>query len=242
MQTSKNSDVMIIEEDAWYALYTRHQHEKTIAEMLTNKGFDVFLPLYQSIRRWKDRKKTLSMPLFPGYVFLRGGLSRRVQILSTPGVHMILCRGSQVSYIPDGEIRAIQRTVEGPYRVEPHPFLKCGDKVRVRRGALEGVEGVLVRKKNLCRLVLSVDMLAQSVGVEIDAADVEVVQRQDSLHSIVIGGATDAGSTRESILKLNRNENFGRVGTLEFTKDIEHQYRSSTVDVRTNRVAFEQAQ
>jgi len=157
----------------WWVLYTRHQHEKVIAQMLSTKGFDVFLPLYESTRRWKDRRKVLSLPLFPGYVFVRGGLDRKLQVVTTPGVHMILYRGDQVAMVPENEIDAIQRAVAGPYRVEPHPFLKCGMRVRVIRGALEGVQGILVRKKNLCRLVLSVNMLAQSVAVEVNAWDVE---------------------------------------------------------------------
>lgn len=158
--------------DAWCAIYTRHQHEKSVGEMLQLKGFEVFLPLYESVRRWKDRKKLLSLPLFPCYVFVRGALDRRLPILTTPGVHMIISRGDRVATVPDAEIDAIRRTVEGKFAVEPHPFLRCGERVRVIRGALEGVEGVLTRKKNMCRLVLSVDMLAQSVAVEIDALDV----------------------------------------------------------------------
>lgn len=160
------------ENAAWCAIYTRHQHEKTVSEMLQVKGFEVFLPLYESVRRWKDRKKLLSLPLFPGYVFVRGAIEQRLPILNTPGVHMIISRGEQVATIPDAEIDAIRRTIEGHFRVEPHPFLRCGERVRVIRGSLEGVEGVLTRKKNLYRLVLSVDMLAQSVAVEIDALDV----------------------------------------------------------------------
>jgi len=173
MPTSPDNDAAEHEEAAWWALYTRHQHEKTVAEMLSAKGFEVFLPLYESMRRWKDRNKLLSLPLFPCYVFVRGGLNRRLQVVTTPGVHMILSRGEHVAIIPEAEIDAIRTTIEGPYRVEPHPFLRCGERVRVTRGSLEGVEGVLVRKKNLCRLVLSVDMLAQSVAVEINASDVE---------------------------------------------------------------------
>jgi transcription antitermination factor NusG len=156
----------------WCAVYTRHQHEKSIGEMLEAKGFEVFLPLYESTRRWKDRQKILSLPLFPCYVFVRGAHERRLPVLTTPGVHMIISRGERVATVPDEEIEAIRRTVEGPFSVEPHPFLRCGERVRVIRGSLEGVEGVLTRKKNLCRLVLSVEMLAQSVAVEIDASDV----------------------------------------------------------------------
>lgn len=166
------------ERDAWCAVYTRHQHEKTVAEVLQVKGFEVFLPLYESIRRWKDRKKLLSIPLFPGYVFVRGAIEQRLPVLTTPGVHMILSRGERVATIPEEEIEAIRRTIAGQFRIEPHPFLHCGERVRVIRGSLEGVEGVLTRKKNLCRLVLSVQMVAQSVAVEIDALDVvPVVQR-----------------------------------------------------------------
>jgi transcription antitermination factor NusG len=163
------------ESSDWWALYTRHQHEKTVASMLSAKGFEVFLPLYESTRRWKDRSKLITLPLFPCYVFLRGGLDRRLQVVTTPGVHMVLLRGEHVAAIPEAEIQAIRRAVEGPFRVEPHPFLKCGERVRVTRGSLEGVEGILVRKKNLYRLVLSVDMMAQSVAMEIDATDVEPV-------------------------------------------------------------------
>jgi transcription antitermination factor NusG len=157
----------------WWALYTRHQHEKAVAEMLAAKGLEVFLPLYQSQRRWKDRRMMLSLPLFPCYLFVRGGPQRRAHVVTTPGVHMILSRGEDALAIPEGEIDAIRRSLEGRFRIEPHPFLKCGQRVRVKRGSLEGLEGVLVRKKNQCRLVLNVNMLAQSVGVEIDASDVE---------------------------------------------------------------------
>ena len=175
MLTSQNIDLETQESSPWWVLYTRHQHEKTVADMLSAKGFEVFLPLYESLRRWKDRSKMLSLPLFPCYVFVRGGLDRRLQVVTTPGIHMILSHGDHVAMIPENEINAIRRTVEGPCRIEPHPFLKCGERVRVIRGCMEGVEGILVRKKNFLRLVLSVDMLAQSVAVEIDASDVEPI-------------------------------------------------------------------
>jgi transcription antitermination factor NusG len=162
-------------EHHWWAIYTRHQHEKVVADVLSAKGFQVFLPLYDSIRRWKDRQKLLSLPLFPCYVFVCGGLNRPFQILSTPGVHMALTHGDRIAVIPEKEIDAIRRTIQGPFRMEPHPFLRCGDRVRVVRGSLEGVEGILIRKKNQYRLVLSVDMLAKSVAVEIDASDIESI-------------------------------------------------------------------
>ena len=175
----------------WWALYTRHQHEKVVAEMLGTKGLEVFLPLYESTRRWKDRSKILSLPLFPCYVFVRGGLNHRLQVLTTPGVHMVLSRGEHVAIIPEEEIQAVRTIVEGPSRVEPHPFLKCGQQVRVTRGCFEGIEGILVRKKNLYRLVLSVDMVAQSVAVEIDASDVEPVTSTAETSSVRVEQLSD---------------------------------------------------
>lgn len=168
-------DAGVAGQTPWWAVYARHQHEKQVAETLQAKGFDVFLPLYESVRRWKDRRKVLALPLFPGYVFVRGGHERRLGILTTPGVHMIISRGEAAAEIPEGEIHAIRRSLEAKFAVEPHPYLNCGDRVRVTRGALEGIEGVLLRKKNIFRLVLSVEMLAQSVSMEIDATDVEPV-------------------------------------------------------------------
>ena len=163
------------EESCWWAVYTRHQHEKTVATMLSGKGLDVFLPLYESTRHWKDRNKQLSLPLFPCYLFVRGGHDRRLQVVTTPGVHMLLTNGERIAMVPEAEIQAIRMAVAAAVQVEPHPFLKCGQRVRVNRGPLEGVEGILTRKRNRDRLVLSVEMLAQSVGVEIDASDVEPV-------------------------------------------------------------------
>ena len=178
MATLQSIEIRQEKASPWCAVYTRHQHEKSIGEMLEAKGFEVFLPLYESTRRWKDRQKVLSLPLFPCYVFVRGAHERRLPVLTTPGVHMIISRGERVATVPDEEIEAIRRTIEGPFAVEPHPFLHCGERVRVIRGSLEGVEGVLTRKKNLYRLVLSVEMLAQSVAVEIDALDVVPVVRK----------------------------------------------------------------
>jgi transcription antitermination factor NusG len=192
MVTQQGIGVTGYDESAWWALYTRHQHEKTVADMLAAKGFEVFLPLYESMRRWKDRQKMLSLPLFPCYVFVRGGLNRRLQVVTTPGVHMVLSHGEHVALIPEIEIQAIRKTLEGAFRVEPHPFLKCGERVRVIRGTLDGVEGILVRKKNQTRLVLSVAMVAQSVAVEIDAADVVPVTPRNSASATSTGQPAEA--------------------------------------------------
>jgi len=160
-------------EPAWYALYTRHQHEKTVADILSRKGFEVFLPLYTAVHRWKDRQKQLFLPLYPSYVFLRDSLERKLQIMTTPGLHSIVGTADGPQAIPDFEIDAVKRVIETSLAVEPHPFLRCGDRVRVLGGPLEGIEGILVRNKNSFRLVLSVEMLAKSVAVEVDASLVE---------------------------------------------------------------------
>lgn len=157
---------------AWYALYTRNQHEKAVRGMLSNKGFEVFLPLYTAIHSWKDRKKELRLPLFPCYIFLKGGLDRRLDVLTTPGVCFFVgANGPAV--IPSAEIDGIRRATDSSLVIEPHPFVRCGDRVRVKSGPFEGIEGILVRKKSLYRLVLSVELLGRSAAVEIDSAMVE---------------------------------------------------------------------
>jgi transcription antitermination factor NusG len=140
---------------------------------LEYKEFEVFLPLYKARHRWKDRIKEVTVPLFPGYLFVREGFKRWLAILSTPGVSSIVSCGGQPAAIPFFQIEGVKRVVESTLRVEPHPFLKSGDWVRVKYGPIAGVEGILLRKKNVARLVLSVEMLGKSAAVEVDATDVE---------------------------------------------------------------------
>ena len=160
---------------SWYALYTRHQHEKMVDQVLTNKGFNTFLPLYATTHNWKDRTKSLTLPLFPCYVFLKGGIERRLQILTTPGIYGLVSTAGQPAAITDIEIEAIRRVIESGARVEAHPYLKCGDWVRVTSGPLTGIEGILVRKKNIFRLVLSVQILGTAAAIEVAALQVEAI-------------------------------------------------------------------
>ena len=176
--------------NSWYALYTRHQHEKCVHQVLTGKGLEAFLPLYTTAHQWKDRVKRVSLPLFPCYVFLRGPLFQWLPVLSTPGVHSIVGCGGQPALISNVEIEAIRRVVESPTNVEPHPFLKCGDRVRVTAGPLRGLEGLLLRKKNWCKLLLSVEMLQRSVAVEVDAT---MVQRVGGRNSALEPGVVSPG-------------------------------------------------
>jgi transcription antitermination factor NusG len=159
----------------WCAVCTRHQHEKTAAKILEYKEFEVFLPVYKARRTWQDRVKEISVPLFPGYLFVKAGLEGCLPILTTPGVSSIVSCGGQPATIPFSEIEGIRRIVQSTLGVEPHPFLRCGDRVRVKWGPIAGVEGILLRKKNVARLVLSVEMLGKSAAVEVDATHVERV-------------------------------------------------------------------
>jgi transcription antitermination factor NusG len=164
-----------VSESPWYAIYTRHQHEKMVAQILTSKGFNTFLPLYATTHKWKDRTKALSLPLFPCYVFLKGDIERRLQIVTTPGIFGLVSSGGQPAAIPNVEIEAIQRVIESGTRVEAHPFLKCGNRVRVKCGPLAGIEGILVRKKSVSRLVLTVEILGTAAAIEVSAFQVEAV-------------------------------------------------------------------
>lgn len=159
----------------WYVLYTRHHHEKSVARTLTAKGFGVFLPLYAARRQWKDRVKMVSLPLFSCYVFIRDGLQRQLDIVTTPGIHGFVCAAGIPAIVPPQEIDSIRQAVERCIKIEPHPFIHRGDRVRVKAGPLEGIEGILVRKKHFSRLVLTVDLLGKSAAVEVDVSIVERV-------------------------------------------------------------------
>jgi transcription antitermination factor NusG len=175
MQLAEENAVSEAEAHAgrWHALYIRHQHEKVVAQALVGKGFNIFLPQYRTLRKWKDRKKEISLPLFPNYVFIQGGLDRQLQIVTTPGVHSLVSWGGRPAEVPSKDIEAVRKIVESSLPVEPHLFLKHGDLVRIKSGPLEGIEGILVRRTRGVRLVLSVDMLSRSAAVEVDGDIVE---------------------------------------------------------------------
>lgn len=158
---------------AWFALYTRYRHEKAVAEQISERGLEAFLPLYKTAHRWKDRVKELFLPLFPNYVFVLTSPAERGTVLSTPGVYDFVRLSGVPAPIPVTEIEAVRQAISRGLNAEPHPFLKSGDRVRVKAGPLEGLEGVLVRKKNFYRLVLSVELLVKSISVEVNVADVE---------------------------------------------------------------------
>jgi transcription antitermination factor NusG len=153
---------------SWYAIRVRPRWEKLVASALHGKDYDEFVPLYRKQSRWSDRVKEIDLPLFPGYVFCRSGLSGRPPLITTPGVIGILSFGGSPAIISDEEIEAIKTVVDSSVSAGPWPYLHEGRRVRIHRGALTGVEGLLVRVKNDWRVVLSVEVLCRSVAVEID--------------------------------------------------------------------------
>lgn len=170
----------------WCALHTRHQHERTVASVLAGKGFDVFLPTYHAVHRWKDRNKQLVLPLFPGYLFFRYELDRRLEILSTPGINSIVSVAGRPAPITETEIEAVRRAVGSSLGVEPHPFLSEGDTVRITAGPLAGLEGIVTRRKDALRLVLSVSMLGRSAAVQIDGCMIERVAPARSASAVAL--------------------------------------------------------
>lgn len=159
---------------SWFAVYTTSRHEKRVAQHLEQRQIEHFLPLYRAQHRWKDGSQArLDLPLFPGYVFVRFNLKERVAVLEVPGVVSIIGTGSQPAPLPDFEVEVLRSGLD-PSRVEPHPFLTVGQRVRIRVGALAGLEGIVLRKKNGYRVVLTLDLLLQSVAIEVDRDDVEL--------------------------------------------------------------------
>lgn len=157
----------------WFATYTTPRHEKYVSEMLTERGIETFLPLYRTARQWKKSSPVvLELPLFPTYVFVRIDRHARGVVLAMPGVLSIVGSSKEPWPLPDLEIDALQRGMQ-TRKVEPHPYLKVGERVRVKAGMMTGVEGILVRKKNEFRVVLTLDAIMQSVSVEVDADDLD---------------------------------------------------------------------
>jgi transcription antitermination factor NusG len=159
----------------WYAVHTVSRHEKVVARQMNGNGLDHFLPLYKSARCWKDRRKELELPLFPGYVFVRIAFQDRLRVQKLTGVLQIVSFNGKPALVPEIEIEALRNGLTRNAWLEPYPYLKVGRRVRVRSGPMAGVDGILVRRKEKFRVVLSVDLIMQSVALEVDGADVELV-------------------------------------------------------------------
>jgi transcription antitermination factor NusG len=160
------------EEIHWYAAQTRANHEKTVAEQFSERCVEHFLPLYESARRWKDRRVTLQLPFFPGYILVRVPLRERLRILQVPGVSRLVGFNGSPVPLEDAEIDALREKLSRKVNAQPHAYLQIGRRVRVRSGPLEGFEGILVRKQQKYRIVVSIDLIMRSIAAEVDIRDV----------------------------------------------------------------------
>jgi transcription antitermination factor NusG len=159
----------------WYALYTAPRHEKRVADQINQQGIACYLPLYRSVRRWKDRRKELALVLFPGYVFVRMALQHRLRVLQLPGAVRLVTFNGQPVPLTEADIENLQSHLTCSGNMEPHPYLTAGRRVRVRSGPLQGLEGIIQRTKDRCRIVLSIHLIMRSVAVEVDDGDVEFI-------------------------------------------------------------------
>lgn len=162
-------------ERRWYAAYTCANHEKTVAKQLEVRSVEFFLPLYERLSRWKDRRVKVQLPLFSGYVFVRMTLDEKLRVLQVPGLVRLVGFNGQPSPLADDEIEAMRNGLGGGIWAEPCPYLQVGRRVRIKSGVLGGLEGVLLKKKHGYRFVLSLTLIQRSIAVEVDAANLESV-------------------------------------------------------------------
>jgi transcription antitermination factor NusG len=159
-------------EERWYAAYTCANHEKQVAAQLDARSVEHFLPLYTSVRRWKDRRVQLDLPLFPGYVFVRLALRDRLRVVQIPSVVRLVGFNGLPAALPDEEMEILRSGLSERLRVEPHLFLTVGRRVRIFGGPFAGLEGILRRKKNNLRVVISLNLIQRSIAVDVDSMDV----------------------------------------------------------------------
>ncbi len=162
---------------AWYALYTRSRHEKKLLTELTDRSIEVFLPMREVLSRWKDRKKRIWLPLFPGYIFIHqvDTPENRYRVLNVPGAVRFVGHEGYAERIPEEQIEAVRRFLEAEIAIDPYPYIKVGQQVEIVAGPLRGIQGVLVQKKGRFRFVLRVDLIRQAISIEIDASDVRSI-------------------------------------------------------------------
>lgn len=157
----------------WYALHVRSRLEKAVLTQLQGKGYEAFLPTYTSVRRWSDRTKSVSLPLFPNYLFCRFDVHARLPILITPGVQSVVGAGKSPTAVDEEEIQALRHLLDSEATPQPWPYIDEGETVRVVAGPLSGLTGIVLRTKGCDRLILSISLLMRSVAVEIDRHDIE---------------------------------------------------------------------
>jgi len=159
----------------WYALRTKSRHEKMVRDQLDKQGNESLLPTVKRLSQWKDRKKEIEVPLFSGYCFVRIAQQHKLSVQKVSGVVEVVGGIGRPEPIPDEEIEALKTLMRSVLPYDPHPYLREGITVEVVRGPLQGVQGILLRKNNCHRLVISVRLIQQAAAVEIDVRDVMAV-------------------------------------------------------------------
>ena len=164
----------------WFALYTASRHEKRVAQHLSQRQIEFYLPLYRARRKWRDGSKvTLDLPLFPGYLFIHIRRSERGAVLGVPGaLDVVGGTGGEPAPLPDATIDALRLGLE-QREAQPHPFVTAGERVRICSGALAGLEGIVVRSKNKFRVVLTVEHIMRSCAVEVGLEDLQPLNSRD---------------------------------------------------------------
>ncbi len=162
---------------AWYALYTRSRHEKKLLTELTDRSIEVFLPMREVLSRWKDRKKRIWLPLFPGYIFIHqvDTPENRYRVLNLPGAVRFVGHEGHAERIPEAQIEAVRRFLEAEIAIDPYPYIRVGQQVEIVAGPLRGIQGILIQKKGRFRFVLRVDLIRQAISIEIDASDIRPI-------------------------------------------------------------------
>lgn len=156
------------DKSAWFALAVAPRHERTVERGLTRLGVEAFVPWHRVRRRWSDRIKELELNLFPGYVFCRLGSGGKLVVARQPGIYGIVGAGASAAVIPDADIQAVRSVIASGLPLGPWPYLREGQRVRIRHGSLAGIEGTLAQIRDRCRVVIHVDILCRAVAVEID--------------------------------------------------------------------------
>jgi transcription antitermination factor NusG len=158
----------------WYAFYTCAHHEKMVAAELGARRVEHFLPLYSSLRRWKQRRVRLDLPLFPGYVFARLALVERLRVLQIPSVVRLVGFGGVPAALPEGAMEILRSGLSRGLGAEPHPLLTVGRRVRITGGLFAGLDGIVKRGKSNLRVVVSLEIIQRAVSVEVDASEIEL--------------------------------------------------------------------
>lgn len=174
----------------WFAVYTTCRHEKRIAQHMGQREIEHYLPLYQTDRKWRDGSKVrLELPLFPSYIFVRIRRSERARILGIPGaLALVGGTGGEPAAVPENAIEALRQGLR-EHKIEPHPLVRVGQMARIRSGAFVGMEGIVVRRKSGCRVVLTLEQIMQSIAVEVDEDDLECVASDP----VAVGSALSTG-------------------------------------------------